>query len=120
MFNTLAASAFNARLARANLVTETDFDDEVSILDNKIAVNKTKNQKSLLKMNLKRTFDSSRFRDINHFEQDGMQNYLVYQSINGYFKVIGSIDYSSLWKSRGLSAETIKPPATSDNSLTPA
>ena len=53
MFNTLAASAFNARLARANLVTETDFDNEVSILDNKIAVNKTKNQKSLLKMNLK-------------------------------------------------------------------
>ena len=28
--------------------------------------------------------------------------------------------YVSSWKSKGLSAETIKPPATSDNSLTPA
>ena len=29
-------------------------------------------------------------------------------------------DYILLWKSKGLSAETIKPPTTSDNSLTPA
>ena len=27
--------------------------------------------------------------------------------------------YISLWQSKGLSEETIKPPATSDNSLTP-
>ena len=31
-----------------------------------------------------------------------------------------STDYVSSCKSKGLSAETIKPPATSDNSLTPA
>ena len=37
-----------------------------------------------------------------------------------YFKVIANTDYVSSWKSKGLSAETIKPPATSDNSLTPA
>ena len=30
------------------------------------------------------------------------------------------IDYVSSWKSKGLSAENIKPPTTSDNSLTPA
>ena len=29
-------------------------------------------------------------------------------------------DYVSSWKSKGLSAESIKPPTTSDNSLTPA
>ena len=47
-FNTLAADVFNARLAQANLVTKTDFDNSVSSLDSKIAANKTKNE--LLKM----------------------------------------------------------------------
>ena len=40
--------------------------------------------------------------------------------MNKYFKVIAKTYYVSSWKSRGLSAETIKPPTTSDNSLTPA
>ena len=34
--------------------------------------------------------------------------------------MISNTDYVSSWKSQGLSAESIKPPATSDNSLTPA
>ena len=34
--------------------------------------------------------------------------------------MITNIDYVSSWKSKGLSAESIKPPTTSDNSLTPA
>ena len=29
-------------------------------------------------------------------------------------------DYTSSWKSKGLSAESFKPPTTSDNSLNPA
>ena len=45
-------------------------------------------------------------------------NYLVYQPLNKYFKVIANTDYVSSWKSKGLSAETIKPP-TFDNNLTP-
>ena len=48
-FNTLAADVFNARLARVNLVSKTNFDNTVSSLDSKIAVYKTK--MSLLKMN---------------------------------------------------------------------
>ena len=56
----------------------------------------------------------------SHFEEDGTQNYLVFHSLNKYFKVIASTDYVSSWKSKGLSAGTIKPPATSDNSITPA
>ena len=32
---------------------------------------------------------------------------------------ITNTDYFSPWKSKGLSAESIKPPATSDNSLAP-
>ena len=42
-----------------------------------------------------------------------------FQPINRYFKVIANTDYVSSWKSKGLSAESIKPPNTSDNSLTP-
>ena len=65
-------------------------------------------------------FDSSYFIGKSHFDEDGTQNYLVFQPINKYFKVITNTDYISSWKSKGLSAESIKPPTTSDNSLTPA
>ena len=34
--------------------------------------------------------------------------------------MITNSDYVSSWKSKGLSAESIKPPTTSDNGLTPA
>ena len=34
--------------------------------------------------------------------------------------MITNTNYISLWKSKGLYAESIKPPATSDNSLNPA
>ena len=34
--------------------------------------------------------------------------------------MITNTDYVSSWKSKGLFAENIKPPTTSDNSLTPA
>ena len=71
-------------------------------------------------LNNLKTFDSSYFIVKSRFEEDGTENYLVFQPINNYFKVIANTDYISPWKSKGLSAETIKPPTTSDNSLTPA
>ena len=64
------------------------------------------------------TFDSSYFRGKSHFEEDGTQNYLVFQPISRYFKPITNTDYVSSRKSKGLSSESIKPPTTSDNSLT--
>ena len=70
-------------------------------------------------MNKLKTFDSSYFIGKSHFEEDGVQNYLVFQPLNKYFKVISSTNYISSWKSKGVSKETIKPPATSDNSLNP-
>ena len=118
-FNTLAASVFNARLAQANLVTKTDFDNSVSYLDSKIDTNKTKNESIENKFKKLKTFDSSYFRGKSHFEEDGTQNYLVFQPINRYFKVMANTQYISSWKSKGLSAGSITPPATSDNSLAP-
>ena len=70
-----------------------------------------------------KTFDSSYFIGKSHFEEDGTQNYLVFQPIIRYSKinmVINDADFVLSWKSKGLSDETIKPPSTSDNSLTPA
>ena len=70
-------------------------------------------------MNKLKTFDSSYFIGKSHFEEDGVENYLIFQPITRYFKVIGNTNMISSWKSKGLSAETIKPPTTSDNSLAP-
>ena len=119
-FNTLAADVFNARLAQTDLITKTDFDAKLSSLNRKITANKSKNLFVENEFKKLKTFDSSYFVGKSHFEEDGTQNYLVFQQLNKYFKVIANTDYVSSWKSKGLSAETIKPPTTSDNSLTPA
>ena len=89
-------------------------------LNRKITANKSKNLLVENELNKLKTFDSSYFIGKSHFEEDGTQNYLVFQPLNKYFKVIANTDYVSSWKSKGLSAESIKPPTTSDNSLTPA
>ena len=47
-----------------------------------------------------------------------MQNYLEFQPIIRYFKLINT-DYVSSWQSKRLSTGAIKPSATSNNSLTP-
>ena len=100
-------------LAQANLITKTDFDAKLSSLNRKITANKSKNLLVENELKKLKTFDSSYFIGKSHFEEDGTQNYLVFQPINRYFKVIANTDYVSSWKSKGLSAETIKSPTTS-------
>ena len=63
-------------------------------------------------------FDLIYFIRKSHFEEDGTRTYLVFQPVNKYFKMISNTDYVSLWKSKGLYAESIKPPTTADSSLT--
>ena len=109
-FNTLTSIIFNARLAQENVIIKTDFDAKLSSLNRKITANKTKH---LLVEN-----DSSYIIDKSHFEKDDTQNYLVFHPINRDFKVIANTGYVSSWKSKGLSAENITPPTTSNNSLT--
>ena len=92
----------------------------MSSLNRKITQNKTKYLLVENELNKLKTFDSSYFIGKSHFEEDGTQNYLVFQPMYRYFKMITNTDYISSWKSKGLSAESIKPPTTSDNSLTPA
>ena len=118
-FNNLAADVFNAKLAQASLITKTEFDAKYSNLNRKITKNKSKHL--LVENDLKKlkTCDLSYFIGKSHFEEDCVQNYLIFQPIVRYFKAntITNTDYISSWKSKGLSAESIKPPTTSDSSL---
>ena len=86
----------------------------------KITQNKSKHLLVENELNKLKTFDSSYFIGKSHFGEDGTQNYLVFQPMYRYFKMITNTNYISSWKSKGLSAKSIKPPITSDNSLTPA
>ena len=118
-FNKLTADVFDARIAQANLITKTEFDSRLSSLNRKTTANKSKHLLVENELNNLKTFDSSCFIGKSHFEEDGVQDCLLFQPIIRYFKVIANTDYISSWKSKGLSAERIKPPTTSDNSLTP-
>ena len=54
--------------------------------------------------------------------RENKQNYLVFLPMGKYFKlnsVVGAIDRALSWRSKGKSNESIKPPTTSNNSLTP-
>ena len=101
------------------MITKTDFDAKLSRLNRKITQNKTKHLLVENKLKKLKTFDSSYFIVKSDFEEDGMQNYLVFQPINRYFK-IGNSDYVLSWKSKGLSAESITPPSAPNNFLNPS
>ena len=84
----------------------------------KITENKSKHLLVENELNKLKTFHLIYFIGKTHFEEDGTQNYLVFQPINKYSKLITNTAYVSSWKSEGLSSESIKPPTISDNSLT--
>ena len=76
------------------MIAKTDFDAKLSSLNRKITANKSKNLLVENELKKLKTFDSSYFIGKSHFE-DGTQNYLVFQPINRYFKVIANTDYVS-------------------------
>ena len=88
-------------------------------LTEKCTENKTENLLVKNELNKLKNFDSSYFNGKSHFQEDGTQNYLVFQPINKYFQVSTDTAYILSWISKGLSAEGIKSSATFDNSLTP-
>ena len=65
----------------------------------------------------------SYYRGKQYFDkEDGKQNYLVFSSKRKYFKlnsIVGVIDHVLSWQSKGLSNESIKSPAISDNTINP-
>ena len=93
----------------------TDFDDKLKSLNQKINSNKAKHV--LVENELKKlqTFDTIYFRGKNHFDEDGTQNYLVFQLMQRHFKRVSGVgtgNYIYLWKSKELSGENITAPAS--------
>ena len=101
------------------MITKTEFDAKLSSLNRKITANKSKYSLVENELNKLKTFDSDYFIGKSHFEEDGTQNYLVFQTVSRYFKIIANTKFISLWKSKEPSDEIITPYATSDNILTP-
>ena len=69
-----------------------------------------------------KTFDLSYFKGKGHFEEDGTQNYLVFQRIYRRFKSIAGVgggNYIYFWEYKGLSDERISSVNTSDHTITP-
>ena len=120
-FNKYIAEIFAASLAHAHLITKTDFDNRLMSLNRKINLNKTKHVLVENKLKKLKTFVASYFRDKSYFEGDGVQNYLIYQPINRYFKRIigvGSGEFIYFWKCKSLSHEGINSNSVSNYSIT--
>ena len=103
-------------------MTKTDFDAKLPSLNRKITANKSKHLLVENEFKKLKTFDSIYFRDKSHFDEDGMQNCLVFQPIQRYFKRIAGVgngNYIYYWKSKGLSDERINSIKTSDYGITP-
>ena len=94
-FNKLTAENFSARLSQANLIKKTDFDAKLSRLNRKITSNNTRDL--LIENELKKlkTFDLSYFIEKSHFDEDGAQNYLVFQSILAFY---ANSNWITKWK----------------------
>ena len=93
----LTADVFNARITQANLITKTDFDSKLSNLNRKITANKSKHLLVENELNKLKTFDSSYFIGKSHFDEDGTQNYLAFQPLKKYFKLITNTLSILLW-----------------------
>ena len=98
-------------------MNNADLDKKVATLATKAELKLKAEQDEIIKL---QAFDSSYFHGKSHFENDETEKYLVFQPMYRYFKKIGDTDHISTRKFKGLSDESIKPPATSNNSLAPS
>ena len=101
------------------MITKTDFNAKLLSLNKKITQNKTNHLLVESELNKLKTFDSGYFIGKSHFEEDGTQNYFVFQPMNKYLK-IGNSDYVLSWESKGLSNESIAPPSAPSNIVSPS
>ena len=83
------------------MITKTDFDAKLSSLNRKITSNKTRDLLTENELKKVKTFDSIYFWGKSHFEDDGTQNYLVFQTVSKYFTTVSANDSNILsWKSK--------------------
>ena len=79
----------------------------MSSLNRKVTQNKTKHLLVKNELNQLKTFNSGYFIGKSHFEEDGTQNYLLFQPMSKYFKLMTNTSYILSWQSKGLSNENI-------------
>ena len=94
----------------------------MSRLNRKITANKSKHLLVENELKKLKAFDSGYFIAKSHFEEDGTQNYLVFQPMYRYFKRIAGVgngNYIYYWQSKGLSDEKINSIKTPNHSITP-
>ena len=92
------------------MIRKPECDFKLKGISDRVTKNKTKHL--LVENELKKLqkFDAAYFRGKSHFEEDGTQNFLVFQPINRYFRRIigvGSGNYIYFGKSIGLSDERL-------------
>ena len=116
--NYITNAEFNTlKLTQSDLITKTDFDNKLTSLNRKITLNKTRHLFIKIEFKKLRTFDLGYFMGKRYFDEDGTQNYLVFQSILKYFTLNSS--WITKWKSKGLSNESLEVISTTSNSLNP-
>ena len=109
-FNRLTTENFKTRLAYANLITKTNFDTELKKISERVTSNKSKHLLVENELKKLKKIDSIYFKGKSHFQEDGAQFFLVFQSMYRYFKSIvgvGSGNYIYFWKSQDLFDEKI-------------
>ena len=83
---------------------------KLQYISKRITSNKTKHLLVENELKKLKTFGLSYFKGKGHFEENGTQNYLVFQPMYRYFKMVARIrsgSYIKFWKSKGLSDERI-------------
>ena len=111
-FNTLAKISSDARMQKAakSLASKSQVDSALDIAD------KSREKiKKLQTFDLSyfQMFDLSYFNDRRYFDNDGSQNYLLFQPVSKTFRMpADDAETIIAWKSKGLSDKSIKPPTT--------
>ena len=93
-------------------MTKTDFDFKLKKISDRVTLNKIKHL--LVKPELKKvnTFDAAYYRGKKYFEEDGTQNYLVFQGLYKYFDDVDVSKtlikfYANSWTSKAVSNEKL-------------
>ena len=110
-FNISTKVSFHVEMKEAakSLVNKSQVDDALDIAD--------KNREKLIKC---QTFDLSFLNGKKYFDNDGPQNHLMFKPINDTVtRPVGDTERIILWRSKGLSEETVKLSTAPGSSLAP-
>ena len=90
---------------QGSLITKTDVDTELQDIKKRIKSNKTKHLLVETEFKKLEKIDTAYFRGKNYFDDDGTQNFLVFQPVLKYFE---KVDFEiASWESKGLLHEKV-------------